>query len=105
MLADIIFANTTPNQNIMVYTRDIQTILEHLYSYRAFLKDMDAMPNHGSWPVDANKFELFGFLYNVVQNKKEGWVNSDLTEHKILIFDLDKPLELVEIVIKGMSIF
>lgn len=107
-LIDVIFENTTSNQNIMVFSRDIQTILEHLYSYRAFLKDTDTLPNHGAWPVTPDTMNLFGFLSNE-QCEKEGWVNSglprELSDHTIRIFDLNQPLSSVEIVIKGFPDF
>jgi len=103
-LADTIFENTTSNQNIMVFSRDIQTILEHTECYRAFLKGIDTVPNHGTWPEEPDKMNLFGFLSNG-KDIKEGWVNSDLSEHKIIVFDLNESLATVEIIVKGYPDF
>jgi hypothetical protein len=99
-LVDLIFENTTSNQNVMVFSRDIQTLLEHTIRYRAYLEDLDPAPAHGTWPADPENFKLFGFLSNNI-DKKEGWVNFDSSDHSIRILDLNDPLDFVEIVCKG----
>lgn len=98
-LAKLIVDNTTSNQSVMLFSRDIQTLLEHTNDYRPYFKDLDSKSNY---TPEGNNAQLYGFLMGA-SIRKEGWVVSDQTDHIIKIIDPNDPLDSVEVVIKGFN--
>jgi hypothetical protein len=98
-LAQLIIDNTTSNQSVMLFSRDIQTLLEHTDDYRPYFKDLDSKP---SYIPEENNAELYGFLMGA-SIRKEGWVIRDQADHIIKVINPNDLTNSVEIVIKGFN--